>query len=141
MGHLPHPYLCGGLLSLPYLVVVGLGCSFVSAGWSSAELSAGGPVPALAGVFFLVLAGAFVPALAGAFVVAPFGRPSLGATAIFASGANFAGWQLAQWYSLCRSFPDASFPRLRSRIDLPLRSTIGYGPAMSGPSPFLGIFA
>ena len=96
MGHLPHPNLCGGLLFLPYLVVVGFGCSSSSADWSSVELSTGGSVPALAGVFGPASAGAFVSALVGAFDVAPFGRPFLGATAIFASGANFASWQFAQ---------------------------------------------
>ena len=139
MGHLPHPNLCGGLLFLPYLVVVGFGCSSSSSDWSSAGLSAGGSFPVLVGVFGPASSGGFVMVLVGLFAVAPFGRPLCFATAFLVSGANFAGWQFAQWYILCRSFPDASFPRSRSRIDLPLCLTIGYGPAMSGPSPFLGI--
>ena len=66
MGHLLHPYLCGGLLILPLLVVVGIGfgCSSFSADWSPTESSAGG----------------FVSVWAGTFVVAPFGRPRLGAS-------------------------------------------------------------
>ena len=132
MGHLPLPNLCGGLLALPYLVVVGLGCSSSSFALSSAGLSTFGSFPDLIGVFGPGLLCVF-------FDVAPFGRPLCFATAFLVSGANFAGWQFAQWYILCRSFPDASFPRSRSRIDLPLCLTIGYGPAMSGPSPFLGI--
>ena len=96
MGHLPHPNLCGGLLVLPYLVVVGFGCSSSSADWSSVELSTGGSFLALGVVFGPASSGAFVSALVGLFDVAPFGRPFLGATAIFASGANFAGWQFAQ---------------------------------------------
>ena len=125
MGHLPLPNLCGGLLVLPYLVVVGFGCSSSSSAWSSAGLSTGGSFPVLIGVFGPALLGAFVLASGGFFDVAPFGRPLWGATAFFMSGANLAGWQFAQWYILCRSFPDASFPRFRSRTDLPLRSTIG----------------
>ena len=77
MGHLVHPYLCGGLLILPLLVVVGIesGCSSSSADWFPTELSAGDSVSVWSATF----------------VVAAFGRPRLGASAIFASGANIAG--------------------------------------------------
>ena len=139
MGHVPHPNLCGGLLVLPYLVVVGIGCSSASSVPSSAGLSTVGSLPVVIGVVGPAPLDVPVVVLGGFFDVAPFGLPFWGATAFFVSGANLAGWQFAQWYILCQSFPDASFPRSRSSIDLPLCSTIGYGPAMSGPNPFLGI--
>ena len=139
MGHISHPNLFGGLLVLPYLVVVWIGCFSVSSVPLSAGLSTVGSFPVVVG--FVGSASLDVPVvvLGGFRDVAPFGLPLWGATALLVSGANLAGWQFAQWYILCRSLPDASFPRSRSSTDLPLRSTIGYGPAMSGPNPFLGI--
>ena len=68
MGHLPLPNLCGGLLALPYLVVVGLGCSSFSSALLPAGLSTVGSFPGLIGVFGPGLLCAF-------FDVAPFGRP------------------------------------------------------------------
>ena len=138
MGHVSHPNLLGGLLVLPYLVVVWIRCfSVTSAPLSSGRSTIGFPLVVVDLVGSSPL-GVLVLVSGGFRAVAFFGLPLWGATALLVSGANLAGWQFAQWYILCRSLPDASFPRSRSSTDLPLRSTIGYGPAMSGPNPFLG---
>ena len=90
MGHLPYPNLCGGLLVLPDLVVVWIGCS------SSVGLSTSDSSSVSVGVFVPSSLGVLVMFPSGFVVVDFFGRPFCFATAFFVPGANLAGWQFAQ---------------------------------------------